>query len=58
MVRQDREDAKHNVEKRIEFITAELIRAEQAVKKSEQEFEAKREKLAEIQAQSQQTVLS
>jgi prefoldin beta subunit len=56
MVRQDRYEAKHNVEKRLEFITAELMKVEEEIKRTEQEFEVKRKELLEIQSQFKQTV--
>lgn len=53
MVKQDRDEAKANVDKRLEFITSELQNAEDSIKKLEAEFEAQREELIAIQAQLQ-----
>ena len=54
MVKQDKEDARANVEKRLEFITAELAKVEDALKKCEQEFEDKRRELIQVQTELQQ----
>jgi prefoldin beta subunit len=53
MVRQDKEDAKQNVEKRIEFIAKDVLTAEEKIKELETEFETKREQLLKMQEQQQ-----
>ncbi len=53
MVKQDTDEAKANVAKRIEFITSELDKAEINIKKCEEEFETKRQELVKIQSQLQ-----
>jgi prefoldin beta subunit len=52
MVKQDREDAKANVEKRIEFISGDIGKAEEAIKELEEEFETKRSELMKLQEQA------
>jgi len=49
MVKQDREDATANVEKRIEFISGDIAKAEEAIKALEDEFENKRGDLLKLQ---------
>ena len=56
MIRQDREEAMANVEKRIEFIDGEIYKAEEAIKVLEQEFETKRAELMKLQGESQPEV--
>jgi len=53
MVKQDREDAKANVDKRIEFIAGDVSKAEEAIKILEDEFETKRAELIKIQEEAQ-----
>ena len=53
MVRQDREDANANVEKRIEFISGDIAKAEEAIKSLEEEFEVKRGTLLKMQEAAQ-----
>lgn len=53
LIKQDREDAFGNVAKRLEFITSELSRAEDAIKKAEILFEEKRQDLIKIQSEIQ-----
>ena len=53
MVKQETDEAKVNVEKRIEFITGELRKVELSIKKCEEDFEAKRQELVQIQSQLQ-----
>ncbi len=53
MVKQDREDAKANVEKRIEYIDADINKAEEAIKSLEETFEVKRTELMKIQEAAQ-----
>ena len=57
MVKQDRDDAKANVDKRIEFINGDISKAEDAIKTLEEIFETKRTELMKIQeaAQAQAT---
>ena len=54
MVKQDREDAKTNVDKRIEFIAADIAKAEVEIKRLEEIFETKRNELLKLQEQEQQ----
>ena len=49
MVKQDRDEARVNVDKRIEFITGDIAKAEEAIKILENEFEVKREELMKLQ---------
>ena len=49
MVKQDRDEARANVDKRIEFITGDIAKAEEAIKILENEFEVKREELMKLQ---------
>jgi prefoldin beta subunit len=51
MVRQDKEEAKSNVEKRLEFIRTELSKVEDNTKNKETEFETKRQELVKLQSQ-------
>ena len=51
MVKQDREDAKVNVDKRIEFINEDILATEEKIKILETEFEEKRNTLMKIQQQ-------
>ena len=53
LVKQDREDAVANVGKRLEFITTELVKAEEAIKATELTFEDKRQELMTLQSQIQ-----
>lgn len=53
MVKQDSDEALANVEKRIEFISAELSKVESNIKKCEDEFEEKRQEMIKIQSQLQ-----
>jgi len=53
MVKQDREEAKANVDKRIEFIAGDVTKAEEAIKLLEDEFETKRAELMKIQEEAQ-----
>lgn len=53
LVRQDKADARANVDKRIEFITTEMARVEDVIKKHESDFEEKRKQLVELQSSSQ-----
>ncbi len=53
MLLQETEEAKVNVEKRIDFISKELEKVEGMIKKTESEFESKREDLIQIQTQLQ-----
>lgn len=55
MVRQDKEEAKANVDKRLEFITSELAKVEAAIKRCEEEFEKKRQELITVQTEIQQS---
>jgi prefoldin beta subunit len=55
MVKQDREDATANVEKRIEFISADIMKAEDAIKSLEDDFETKRGELMKLQESLQAT---
>ena len=54
MVKQDCEDAKTNVDKRIEFIAADIAKAEVEIKRLEEIFETKRNELLKLQEQEQQ----
>jgi prefoldin beta subunit len=55
MVRQDKEEAKDNVDKRLEFIKSELAKVEEAIKLCEEEFEKKRQELITVQTEIQQS---
>jgi prefoldin beta subunit len=52
MVKQDKEDAKANVEKRIEFINNDILATEEKIKILENDFEAKRAILIKLQEQA------
>eukprot|EP01114_Cavostelium_apophysatum_P024900 TRINITY_DN994_c0_g1_i1.p1 TRINITY_DN994_c0_g1~~TRINITY_DN994_c0_g1_i1.p1 ORF type:complete len:126 (+),score=45.80 TRINITY_DN994_c0_g1_i1:37-414(+) len=54
LIKQDRSEALTNVNKRIEFISAELVRIEATFKDLEKKREEKRQKFAELQMQAQQ----
>ena len=53
LVKQDREDSRINVEKRLEFIGRELHTTEEKIKNFESEFEIKRKDLVRIQNEIQ-----
>ena len=53
MVLQETDEAKANVDKRIDFISKELEKVESMIKKTESEFESKRQDLIQIQTQLQ-----
>lgn len=55
MVRQDKEEAKANVDKRLEFITSELTKVEEAIKRCEEDFEKKRQELITVQTEFQRS---
>jgi prefoldin beta subunit len=52
MVKQDKDDAKANVDKRIEFINNDVLATEEKIKILETEFEEKRAILIKIQEQA------
>lgn len=58
MVKQDKDEARANVEKRLEFINAELQKTEDTIKRLQTEFETQREELIAVQAQLQQTTVN
>ena len=55
LVKQDKSDARANVDKRLEFITAELAKVEEGIKKHESEFETKRQELITLQSEIQKS---
>ena len=55
MVKQDRDDAAANVDKRIEFIAGDIAKAEEVIKVLEEEFETKRGELLKLQESLQTT---
>merc|ERR1712179_6813 len=57
LVRQDREEAQQNVNKRIEYISAEIKRHEGAMEKLEKEQNIKRDSINKIQEQMQQILV-
>jgi prefoldin beta subunit len=54
LVKQDQEEAKQNVQKRIDYISAELKRHDGLIKDIEKKQEAHRETLGKLQTQYQQ----
>jgi prefoldin beta subunit len=54
LVKQDQEEAKQNVQKRIDYINGELKRQEGVIKELEKKQEAHRETLTKLQTQFQQ----
>jgi len=55
LVRQDVEDAKKNVDKRIEYITGEIKRVDGVVDSLEQEMETRRNTVGKLQQEAQKT---
>lgn len=53
MVRQDREEAMANVDKRLEYISEEIERCEKLITSLQGDYEKKRETLDKIQAEAQ-----
>ena len=49
MVKQDRDDATANVDKRIEFISGDIAKAEEVIRVLEEDFEVKRGELLKLQ---------
>ena len=54
LVKQEKEDAHANVEKRLEFIISELSKVDENIKKQESAFETKRQELSKIQSELKQ----
>ncbi|XP_042875502.1 prefoldin subunit 6-like [Penaeus japonicus] len=57
LIRQDLEEARQNVNKRIDYIQQEIKRHENSMQKLEKEAEGKRDNLNKIQQQMQQLIL-